>query len=137
MLLKLTFMYTLANYIYRGSLLLNNTIFSGNKKLSSVMFYVTDRCNARCKHCYIWAKTPKRSMMFISSNITQKIKKLDIQKQLHNHYVSNGDGSLLCSHYGLKTFFQFDDVHFFQHNSKILGFKFINSSSYFLFSIAR
>lgn len=26
------------------------------------MFYVTDRCNARCKHCYIWAKTPKRSL---------------------------------------------------------------------------
>ena len=26
------------------------------------MLYVTDRCNARCKHCYIWVKKPKQNM---------------------------------------------------------------------------
>lgn len=26
------------------------------------MLYVTDRCNAHCKHCYIWAKKPKQQM---------------------------------------------------------------------------
>tara|TARA_Y100000310_G_C20670287_1_gene809897 strand:- start:29 stop:1045 length:1017 start_codon:yes stop_codon:yes gene_type:complete len=27
-------------------------------KLKNVMFYVTNRCNSRCKHCLIWAKRP-------------------------------------------------------------------------------
>lgn len=26
------------------------------------MLYATDKCNARCKHCYIWAKSPKQCM---------------------------------------------------------------------------
>lgn len=63
-------MYTLTDYVHRGSLLLNNTFFSHNKKLSTVMIYATNKCNARCKHCYIWEKKPKQSL---SVEIVEKI----------------------------------------------------------------
>ncbi|MDR0738383.1 MAG: radical SAM protein, partial [Prevotellaceae bacterium] len=49
-------------YIFRGYTLLNNLFFPSNKKLASVMLYVTDRCNCRCRHCYIWQKQPKTDM---------------------------------------------------------------------------
>lgn len=53
-------MYTLADYVHRGKALGYNLIFPRKKILSNVMFYVTGRCNLRCKHCYIWAKNPKK-----------------------------------------------------------------------------
>jgi MoaA/NifB/PqqE/SkfB family radical SAM enzyme len=39
--------------------MLNNMAFPRRKKLASVMLYATDRCNARCRHCYIWEKKTK------------------------------------------------------------------------------
>lgn len=36
--------------------MLHNMAFPKGRKLASVMLYATDRCNARCKHCYIWEK---------------------------------------------------------------------------------
>jgi MoaA/NifB/PqqE/SkfB family radical SAM enzyme len=30
--------------------------FPHSRRLASVMLYATDRCNARCRHCYIWEK---------------------------------------------------------------------------------
>lgn len=55
-------MYTLGDYIKRGGLFLNNQIFPSKKKLSTIMLYATDRCNSKCKHCYIWEKTPKQHL---------------------------------------------------------------------------
>jgi len=46
----------------RGFRLINNELFPAGKKLSSVMLYATDRCSAKCKHCNIWAKTPKQHL---------------------------------------------------------------------------
>jgi len=34
------------------------------------MIYATDKCNARCRHCYIWEKKPKQNM---SIEIVEKI----------------------------------------------------------------
>jgi MoaA/NifB/PqqE/SkfB family radical SAM enzyme len=55
-------MYRLSDYVKRGSILLNNRVFPRSKKLASVMLYTTDRCNARCRHCYIWEKKNKEWM---------------------------------------------------------------------------
>jgi MoaA/NifB/PqqE/SkfB family radical SAM enzyme len=55
-------MYKISDYIFRGYTLLNNFLFPSHKKLASVMLYATDRCNCRCKHCYIWQKQPKTDM---------------------------------------------------------------------------
>jgi MoaA/NifB/PqqE/SkfB family radical SAM enzyme len=51
-------MYTAGTYIQRGSTFLNNQLFKGNKKLSTLMIYATDLCDSACKHCLIWAKRP-------------------------------------------------------------------------------
>jgi MoaA/NifB/PqqE/SkfB family radical SAM enzyme len=37
---------------------LNNQIFPGRKKLSTLMIYGTDLCDSACKHCLIWTKRP-------------------------------------------------------------------------------
>lgn len=42
--------------------MLNNMLFPRRKKLASVMLYTTDRCNSRCRHCYIWEKKTKHYM---------------------------------------------------------------------------
>ncbi|MDR0744094.1 MAG: radical SAM protein [Tannerella sp.] len=63
-------MYKLSDYISRGSIMLNNMLFPRHKKLASVMLYATDRCNSRCRHCYIWEK---KSKDYISA---EQIKKL-------------------------------------------------------------
>jgi MoaA/NifB/PqqE/SkfB family radical SAM enzyme len=55
-------MYKITDYAFRGYTLLNNSIFPSHKKVASVMLYATDRCNCRCKHCYIWQKRPKTDM---------------------------------------------------------------------------
>lgn len=55
-------MYKFKDYINRGLLLLNNKFFPSRKKLSTIMIYATDLCNARCKHCFIWEKKPKQSL---------------------------------------------------------------------------
>jgi MoaA/NifB/PqqE/SkfB family radical SAM enzyme len=54
--------YKASDYLFRGYTLLNNFLLPSNKKLASVMLYATDRCNCRCKHCYIWQKQPKIDM---------------------------------------------------------------------------
>lgn len=55
-------MYSFSDYVKRGIKLINNEVFPSGKKLSSVMLYATDRCSAKCKHCNIWAKTPKQHL---------------------------------------------------------------------------
>jgi MoaA/NifB/PqqE/SkfB family radical SAM enzyme len=54
--------YKLSDYVFRGYTLLNNAFCPSNKKLATVMLYATDRCNCRCKHCYIWQKQPKTDL---------------------------------------------------------------------------
>jgi MoaA/NifB/PqqE/SkfB family radical SAM enzyme len=51
-------MYSLKNYLKRGTRFVNNNLFSGRKKLSTLMLYSTDLCDSKCKHCLIWAKRP-------------------------------------------------------------------------------
>jgi MoaA/NifB/PqqE/SkfB family radical SAM enzyme len=57
-------MYKLGNYINRGMTFLNNQVFPGNKKLSTLMIYATDLCDSACKHCLIWAKRPVSYLSF-------------------------------------------------------------------------
>lgn len=57
-------MYKVKDYINRGFRLVNNNIRPKHKKLSTIMLYATDRCNSKCKHCYIWAKKPKMHLSF-------------------------------------------------------------------------
>lgn len=57
-------MYKLQNYITRGRTFVNNQVFPGNKKLSTLMIYATDLCDSACKHCLIWAKRPVNYLPF-------------------------------------------------------------------------
>src|ERR1700761_5976518 len=57
-------MYDLNSYIRRGRTFLNNQLFPGNKKLSTLMIYATDLCDSACKHCLIWAKRPAKFLPF-------------------------------------------------------------------------
>ena len=57
-------MYKLQNYITRGRTFLNNQVFPGSKKLSTLMIYATDLCDSACKHCLIWAKRPVNYLPF-------------------------------------------------------------------------
>ena len=63
-------MYTARDYIKRGVRFLNNELFPAHKKLSTIMLYSTDRCNLKCRHCFIWAKKPKQDLSL------DKIKKI-------------------------------------------------------------
>lgn len=51
-------MYSISDYLVRGSMFLNNQIRPRHKKLASLMIYATDLCDSACKHCLIWAKRP-------------------------------------------------------------------------------
>lgn len=55
-------MYKFSDYVKRGGLFLNNQLFPSKKKLSTIMLYATDRCNSKCKHCFIWEKKPKQHL---------------------------------------------------------------------------
>ncbi|MGM0649510.1 MAG: radical SAM/SPASM domain-containing protein [Bacteroidota bacterium] len=55
-------MYTTKDYLKRGLRFANNTLFPRHKKLSTIMLYSTDRCNSKCRHCFIWAKKPKQDL---------------------------------------------------------------------------
>ena len=55
-------MYGVKDYIGRGARFANNTMRPTKKKLSTLMFYATDLCDSRCKHCLIWAKRPPEHM---------------------------------------------------------------------------
>jgi len=57
-------MYKLQNYINRGRTFVNNQVFPGSKKLSTLMIYATDLCDSACKHCLIWAKRPVNYLPF-------------------------------------------------------------------------
>ena len=57
-------MYKISDYLNRGFKMVNNNLFPKHKKLSTIMLYATDRCNSKCKHCYIWEKTPKQHLPF-------------------------------------------------------------------------
>lgn len=51
-------MYTTSDYLNRGARFVRNQLRPSGKMLSTLMFYATDLCNSRCKHCLIWAKRP-------------------------------------------------------------------------------
>jgi MoaA/NifB/PqqE/SkfB family radical SAM enzyme len=36
----------------------NNIVFPRRKQLSTLMFYSTNLCNSKCKHCFVWAQRP-------------------------------------------------------------------------------
>ena len=72
--------------------MLNNNIFTGNKKLSTIMFYSTDRCNSKCKHCYIWAKKPKEDLSF------DKIKEIINSKVVSKDTVIGLEGGEFIMH---------------------------------------
>ena len=57
-------MYKISDYIKRGSKMVNNNLRPSKKKLSTVMLYATDRCDSKCNHCFIWAKSPKQHLPF-------------------------------------------------------------------------
>jgi MoaA/NifB/PqqE/SkfB family radical SAM enzyme len=57
-------MYKIDSYINRGKTFVNNQLFPGNKKLSTLMIYATDLCDSACKHCLIWAKRPTKFLPF-------------------------------------------------------------------------
>jgi MoaA/NifB/PqqE/SkfB family radical SAM enzyme len=51
-------MYSIRDYANRGLKFGNNIVFPHRKKLSTLMFYNTNLCNSRCKHCFVWAQRP-------------------------------------------------------------------------------
>ena len=51
-------MYSIKDYVNRGFGFANNTVFPRRKKLSTLMFYSTNLCNSKCKHCFVWAQRP-------------------------------------------------------------------------------
>jgi len=55
-------MYRKTDYLLRGLRFLNNRLFPSRKKISSLMFYGTNLCDSRCRHCMIWSKKPKVSL---------------------------------------------------------------------------
>jgi MoaA/NifB/PqqE/SkfB family radical SAM enzyme len=55
-------MYSKIDYLRRGFRYVNNTLRPGHKTLSTLMFYATDLCDSRCKHCLIWAKRPVKHL---------------------------------------------------------------------------
>ena len=57
-------MYNKLDYIKRGLRHVNNRVRPSHKKLSTLMFYTTDICDSKCKHCLIWAKRPIIHMSF-------------------------------------------------------------------------
>jgi MoaA/NifB/PqqE/SkfB family radical SAM enzyme len=57
-------MYSPKSYINRGKTFINNQLFPGRKKLSTLMLYGTDLCDSACKHCLIWAKRPVNYLPF-------------------------------------------------------------------------
>jgi|ADGO01.1.fsa_nt_gi MoaA/NifB/PqqE/SkfB family radical SAM enzyme len=57
-------MYKLSSYISRGTTFINNQLFPGSKKLSTLMIYATDLCDSACKHCLIWTKRPVHYLSF-------------------------------------------------------------------------
>jgi MoaA/NifB/PqqE/SkfB family radical SAM enzyme len=51
-------MYDVKDYLTRGLLFANNALFPRHKKLATLMFYSTNACNSRCKHCRVWTQQP-------------------------------------------------------------------------------
>jgi len=57
-------MYNTLDYIKRGIRFANNILRPSQKKISTLMFYATDLCDSRCKHCMVWAKRPIQHLSF-------------------------------------------------------------------------
>lgn len=85
-------MYNLSSYISRGKTFLNNQLFPGNKKLSTLMIYATDLCDSACKHCLIWAKRPVHYLSF------EKIKEIMQAKCITKHTAVGLEGGEFMLH---------------------------------------
>lgn len=51
MIKEIPFAYDIGNVFFKKNII-------EQRKITNVMFYVTDRCNSLCKHCFIWNKKP-------------------------------------------------------------------------------
>lgn len=71
-------MYSVADYVVRGCVFLNNQIRPTNKKLASLMIYATDLCDSACKHCLIWAKRP--ASILPTEQIIKLVKSTSVNK---------------------------------------------------------
>lgn len=85
-------MYSVGNYISRGTLFLRNNFFPKRKKLSTLMIYATDRCNSQCKHCLVWAKKPKQNLPF------EKIKEIVESKVVNSNTLIGLEGGEFLLH---------------------------------------
>ncbi|MDF2189777.1 radical SAM protein [Paraflavitalea sp. CAU 1676] len=85
-------MYKFSNYFSRGRTFLNNQVFPGNKKLSTLMIYATDLCDSACKHCLIWAKRPVNYLSF------EKIKEIMASKCITKHTAVGLEGGEFMLH---------------------------------------
>jgi MoaA/NifB/PqqE/SkfB family radical SAM enzyme len=102
---KLKQMYSLSNYINRGSILLNNSLRPSHKKLSTVMLYATDRCNSLCKHCYIWNKKPKQHLPF------EKIKEIISSNCINKHTQIGLEGGEFILHPEAMEIMEYLSIH--------------------------
>lgn len=56
-------MYNIGDYYKYLSDFIHINIF-GNRRLSVIMFYATNKCNSKCNICNIWDKQPKENLSF-------------------------------------------------------------------------
>lgn len=85
-------MYKLSNYLKRGETFINNQLFPGRKKLSTLMIYATDLCDSACKHCLIWTKRPVKYLSF------EKIKEIMQSRCITPHTAVGLEGGEFMLH---------------------------------------
>ena len=73
-------MYKLSDYYFNAKIFLQTNLLN-TRRLSVLMFYVTDYCNSKCEHCRIWEKNPNVEFPFEkfvevlnSKSVTKKTK---------------------------------------------------------------
>ncbi|HKK67103.1 MAG TPA: radical SAM protein [Bacteroidales bacterium] len=98
-------MYTAKDYINRGMRFANNSIFPRHKKLSTIMLYSTDRCNLKCRHCFIWAKKPKQDLNL------EKIKEIINSPVVSNSTMIGLEGGEFILHPEAEDILKYLSVH--------------------------
>jgi len=62
-------MYKKKDYLLRGGIFMNNKLRPSHKKAATLMFYATNQCDSKCKHCFKW--TQKEVQELSLDKITQ------------------------------------------------------------------
>jgi len=57
-------------------------LFLQNRKPSYLLFFVTNKCEARCGHCFYWKETNKNNHELSLAEITELAKKLGPMVQI-------------------------------------------------------